>query len=59
MFLVVNRFGLHDDDADVNYWMSIEPSERVAAVEVLRQRVFGGIDETRQGLQRVCHIIRR
>ena len=59
MFLVVNRLGLHDVDTDVSYWMGVEPSERVAAVEVLRQRVFGGIDETRQGLQRVCHIIRR
>jgi len=59
MSLVVNRLGLHEDDGDLSYWMGIEPSERVAAVEVLRQRVFGGTDETRQGLQRVCRIIRR
>ena len=59
MALVVNRLDLHEDDVDLSYWMGIEPSERVAAVEVLRQRVFGGTDETRQGLQRVCRIIRR
>jgi len=59
MALVVNRVDLHDEDSDLQYWLSRDPSERIAAVEVLRQRVFGGLDETRQGLQRVCHIIRR
>ena len=59
MALVVNRVKLHEGDSELQYWLSRDPSERIAAVEVIRQRVFGGADETRQGLQRVCRIIRR
>ncbi|MCX6535761.1 MAG: hypothetical protein NT119_04300 [Actinobacteria bacterium] len=59
MALVVNRVKLHEGDSELEYWLSREPAERIAAVEIIRQRVFGGADETRQGLQRVCRIIRR
>ena len=50
---------LYKDDSGLQYWLSRDPAERIAAVEIIRQRVFGGTDETRQGLQRVCRIIRR
>lgn len=59
MVLVVNRVKLHEGDSELRYWLSRDPAERIAAVEIIRQRVFGGTDETRQGLQRVCRIIRR
>ena len=59
MALVVNRVRLHEGDSDLQYWLSRDPAERIAAVEIIRQRVFGGTDEARQGLQRVCRIIRR
>ena len=59
MALVVNRINLHEGDSELQYWLSRDPSERLAAVEIIRQRIFGGADETRQGLHRVCRIIRR
>ena len=59
MALVVNRVKLHEGDSELEYWLSREPAERIAAVEIIRQRIFGGADETRQGLQRVCRIIPR
>ncbi len=59
MALVVNRVNLHQRDSELQYWLSRDPSERIAAVEIIRRRIFGGTDETRQGLQRVCRIIRR
>ena len=59
MALVVNRVKLQEDDSELQYWLSRDPAERIAAVEIIRQRIFGGADETRQGLQRVCRIIRR
>ena len=59
MALVVNRVALREKDSELQYWLSRDPSERIAAVEIIRQRIFGGTDETRQGLQRVCRIIRR
>ncbi len=59
MALVVNRVRLHEGDSELQYWLSRDPAERIAAVEIIRQRVFGGTDEARQGLQRVCQIICR
>ena len=59
MALVVNRVNLHKGDSGLQYWLSRDPAERIAAVEIIRQRIFGGTNETRQGLQRVCRIIRR
>jgi hypothetical protein len=55
--IVVTKTSLHGIDDDVLFWLGKPPEERVAAVEVLRQRVFGGDGETGQGLQRVCRII--
>jgi predicted chitinase len=57
MALVVNRVGLHNDDSELSYWLSRDPAELIAAVEIARQRIFGGQNGTRQGLQRVCRII--
>ena len=59
MVLVVNRVALREKDSELQYWLSRDPAERIAAVEIIRQRIFGGTDETRQGLQRVCRIICR
>ena len=59
MALVVNRVKLYEGDSELEYWLSRDPAERIAAVEIIRQRLFGGTDEARQGLQRVCRIICR
>lgn len=59
MVRVVTKLSLSDDQNDVAYWLSLSASQRISAVEILRQRVFGGVDGTRQGLQRVCRIVSR
>ena len=59
MTVVASKSTLHGSSNDVLFWLSKSPEERVAAVEILRQRVFGGDGESRQGLQRVCRIIRK
>jgi hypothetical protein len=59
MTVVVAKCGLHEEPSALDYWLSREPVERLAALEVIRQRVFGGRDETRQGLQRVCRVVGR
>jgi len=59
MARVATKSSLLDEQDDVAYWLSLSGSQRIAAVEILRQRVFGGVDGTRQGLQRVCRIVSR
>jgi hypothetical protein len=47
--------------ADLAFWLSRPMSERIAAVEVLRQQTFGvrNSADVEQGLQRVCRIAQR
>lgn len=54
---VVLRSPLAGQQDELGFWLTKPMSERVAAVEVLRQRLFGGTDAARQGLQRVCRIV--
>ncbi|MFT3852827.1 MAG: hypothetical protein QM733_08835 [Ilumatobacteraceae bacterium] len=58
---VIIRRSLHDPDDELAYWLSRPVEERIAAVEVLRRRVFGISDDTATGsrLQRVCRVVRR
>jgi predicted Fe-S protein YdhL (DUF1289 family) len=56
---VVTKSDLHNQQDELSYWLSVSPKERIAAMKILRQRMFGGGDGTRQGLQRVCRIISR
>jgi hypothetical protein len=49
----VASFG--DDSADIDYWLSRSPQERIAAVEMLRRRYHGNIDR----LQRVFRVVER
>jgi hypothetical protein len=56
---VATKSTLHEQPDDLEYWLGVPMSERVAAVEILRQRVFGGVHGARQGLQRVCCVIHR
>ena len=41
---------------EVRYWNSVSPSERVAAVEVLRQRTPGIYGDAPPRLERVRHL---
>ena len=59
MALVVTKVALGSEADDVLYWRGTTMIERLAAVEVLRQRTIGGEDASRSGLQRVCRIVRR
>ena len=59
MARVVVKSTVHDQPDDSEFWNSKSMTERVAAVEILRQRWIGVNDGTRQGLQRVCRIIHR
>lgn len=59
MTKVVTKSTARDQADELMYWSTVSPADRVAAVEVLRRRVFGGTDAARLGLQRVCRIVRR
>ena len=47
--------------ADLSFWRSRPVSERLAAVEVLRQQAFGSktADDAEPRLQRVCRVVQR
>ncbi|MEY3582895.1 MAG: hypothetical protein RLZ02_1848 [Actinomycetota bacterium] len=38
---IVTKTNLHNQVDDFAFWLEVSPAERVAAVKVLRQRVFG------------------
>jgi hypothetical protein len=59
MALVVARSDLHDGGDDVSYWLTRSPEERIAAVEVLRRRMFGSSNEPGSRLQRVCNVTKK
>ena len=59
MVRVVAKSSVQTQSDDLTYWRTIPIAQRVAVVEVLRQRMFGENNGTRQGLQRVCRIIHR
>jgi len=53
---VVNKHPLKSPPSELQYWLSKTPTERVAAVEVLRRQVIGEYSGTESRLQRVCTI---
>ena len=57
MVRIVAKSTVQNQSDDLTYWRTIPIAQRVAVVEVLRQRMFGENNGTRQGLQRVCRII--
>lgn len=60
MAVAVARVSLHDADDDVRYWLTQPIAARIAAVEVLRRRVYGGAhDGTGSRLQRVHRVVDR
>ncbi len=58
MVPVVRKSAVRDQVDEVVYWAGVSVEERVAAVEVLRRRMYGGNDGVRPGLQRVCRVAR-
>lgn len=55
---VIHKFKRSEYDqvqADLEYWLSRPPEERVAAVEFLRRQAYGDLPR----LQRVARIIKR
>lgn len=59
MTKVVVMSAVGDEPDELDYWATVPMADRIAAVEVLRRRVFGGTDAARPGLQRVCRVTRR
>jgi hypothetical protein len=49
---------LYDPSVDKEYWRSRKPSERLAALELMRRIVYG-YDPTTARLQRLLEIARR
>ena len=59
MLPIVQRFPLHDEPDEIAYWLTRPVAGRIAAVEVLRQRVYGYNADTRAGLERVARVTHR
>ena len=59
MKAVVNKTTLHDEPDEIAYWLTRPVAERIAAVEVLRQRAYGYNADTRAGIQRVARVADR
>ena len=59
MVLVVNRVKLHEGDSELQYWLSRDPAERIAAVEKIRKEFHGWTNEPEPRLSRIYRIIRR
>ena len=57
--LTVEKRAIGDEPNDVAYWQTVPQVERVAAVEILRQRMNGGSNASRPGLQRLCRTLHR
>jgi hypothetical protein len=51
--------GLHDESDEKAYWLSKTPQERLAALELMRQIVYGYEYATAPRLQRVFAIAER
>ena len=47
---------LHDEDSDLQYWLSRTPEERLEALEIMRQIVFGYDSETAR-IEKVIEIL--
>ena len=56
---VVSIRPLHGEQSDLQYWLAKSPSERIAAVEVLRRQMIGEPSGVGSRLQRVCSITSR
>lgn len=60
MIKKVNKYNLGEEPDDKAYWLSVSPSERLDALEKIRQqyiRIFLNGHQPR--LQRVCSVIER
>jgi hypothetical protein len=56
---VLSVADLHDDSDEKSFWLSKTPAERLAAMELMRQIVYGYEYETAPRLQRVFTIAER
>ena len=56
MDAVVSKSILAGQIDDLEYWMSKEPGERIAAVEMLRRQPVGGGRASGSRIQRVCRV---
>ncbi|MGI9016458.1 MAG: hypothetical protein ACR2HR_05005 [Euzebya sp.] len=59
MVRVVRRRQLTDPDDSRDYWLSVDPAERLAMVQELRAEYHGWDDAAGPRLQRVHRVLRR
>lgn len=55
----IEKRKLKDISTDLEYWLSRTPDERLSAVELLRQNLYGYSNDNPPRLQRVAKIVRR
>lgn len=48
-----------EDESNLEYWLSLTGIERLRELEKMRQEINREKYDTRQGLQRVYHIVKR
>lgn len=56
---VLTISGLHDESDEKQFWLSKTPAERLAALELMRQILYGYEPETAPRFQRVLTVIER
>ena len=56
---VLKIISLHDNRSDFEFWITKSDSERLQAIEFLRQQYFSFKKDVQPRLQRVCRIINK
>ncbi len=49
---------LHQQPIDYGYWISRPVSERIDAIEILRNQYISFKKDVKPGLQRVCRVVK-
>lgn len=56
---VYRKFDMDRQPTDFAYWQNQPYEKRLAALEEIRREYHGGVDDSKQRLQRVYRIIKR
>ena len=55
----VEKRKMKDENTDLDYWLSRTSDERLSAVELIRQNLYGYLNDNPPRLQRIVTIVRR
>jgi hypothetical protein len=57
---VVKKIGLREKQSDFAFWQTKSPSERLAAIELLRDQYIKFLNKDAESrLQRVCRVVKQ